>query len=197
MADELENESIGEEETSENTTEEAIKPKKTSRLFKKIPIVAGMIVVQFIVAYILLTRLSLPNPYSEENPQPNIEVADSTKENERPKLFLVDEPEVDDLEAAVFTLDDIVINPAGSRTKTFFVLSLVFMIKEKDGFKEVEKREPAIKDRVLSLLCRKTAQWLSKVDNRDILRNEIKLIVNRQLVDTQVTKVYFTKYVLQ
>jgi flagellar FliL protein len=94
-------------------------------------------------------------------------------------------------------MDDIVVNPSGTRAKRFLVVSLAFIINGKKGIKEIEKREPAIKDGIIALLSRKSVDWLSAVDNRETLRREIRLITNRKLLETQVSKIYFTKYVLQ
>jgi len=175
------------------------KKKKSGLLLKRIPIVVGMIIFQSIAAYAILTQMDWNKKLTSKDMSHENSSATAPSSIIEESLLSHDgeKEEIDDVEAGMFNMDDIVINPAGSSFQSFFVVSMVFLTKEKNGAEEFEKREPAIKDKIISLLCRKTASWLGEVDNREILRREIKMIVNRQLVDTNVTKVYFTKYVIQ
>ena len=183
-------------ETSE--TEDKKAPRIPKKLVKKLVIVAGMIIGQFIVAYFLLTTLNVTNLLSSHEEVIPVKVDSSRiKAEEKVSTFLGEEEVVDDTEAGVFSIDDLVINPSDSKVKSFFVVTMVFMIDNKKGLPEIEKREFAIKDRIISLVSRKTVPWLMEVDNREILRHEIKLIANRELTECQVIKVYFTKYVIQ
>ena len=194
MADEWDNDADVAEETTEKTTF-----KKTGGMVKKILIVVAILSLQCIVAYILLTQILLPTLLSpKENSQAsNASVPEAQTKKERPTLLIDEEPEVDYAAAGVYALDDLVINPLGSQGKRFLVLSMALMIKDEKGLEELENVEPAIKDGIIALLSRKTVAWFSEVNNREFLRREIRLTINRKLTDTQVLKVYFTKYVLQ
>lgn len=194
MADEWDNDADVAEETTDKTTF-----KKTGGMVKKILIVVAILSLQCIVAYILLTQILLPTLLSpKENSQAsNASVPEAQTKKERPTLLIDEEPEVDYAAAGVYALDDLVINPLGSQGKRFLVLSMALMIKDEKGLEELENVEPAIKDGIIALLSRKTVAWFSEVNNREFLRREIRLTINRKLTDTQVLKVYFTKYVLQ
>jgi len=96
-----------------------------------------------------------------------------------------------------FVLDEIVINPAGTRGGKFIVISLSVIAKGKDVDKKVELKMPAIRDAINTLIARKTVVWLSDIDNRPFLREDIKLLLESILKESKILRVYFTKYLFQ
>ena len=112
--------------------------------------------------------------------------------------YLEEEIPAKDLKnAMVFTLDDMIINPAQTRGTRYIVMSLDLLIKGKDLDKKWEAKLPAVRDAINTLISRKTVLWLSDIDNRPYLREEIKLLLESVLGDAKVLRVYFTKYLFQ
>jgi len=105
--------------------------------------------------------------------------------------------EEDYKDSYTFVLDEIVINPAGTRGGKFIVISLSVIAKGKDVDKKVELKMPAIRDAINTLIARKTVVWLADIDNRPFLREDIKLLLESILKDTNILRVYFTKYLFQ
>ena len=100
-------------ETSE--TEDKKAPRIPKKLVKKLVIVAGMIIGQFIVAYFLLTTLNVTNLLSSHEEVIPVKVDSSRiKAEEKVSTFLGEEEVVDDTEAGVFSIDDrfVPMNPA-------------------------------------------------------------------------------------
>ena len=97
----------------------------------------------------------------------------------------------------VVTLDDIVVNPAFSGGKRYFVTSIVLAVDDKEIAERVSDREPMLRDRLITLLSTKTYAWLANFTNRETLRGEILNTAAEVLQSHEGIHVYFTKYVLQ
>jgi flagellar FliL protein len=97
----------------------------------------------------------------------------------------------------VVTLDDIVVNPAFSGGKRYFVTSIVLAVDDKEIAERVSNREPMLRDRLITLLSTKTYAWLANFTNRETLRGEILSTAGEVLQSREGIHVYFTKYVLQ
>ncbi|MDZ7338298.1 MAG: flagellar basal body-associated FliL family protein [candidate division KSB1 bacterium] len=98
---------------------------------------------------------------------------------------------------SMFSVEDLVVNPAFSGGERYLVLSLVFISDTKETQKEIEQKLPIIQDKLNTLLSRKGVWWYSNSDNREVLREEIRSAVNELLRTGRVTRVLFTKYVVQ
>ncbi|MGQ9854513.1 MAG: flagellar basal body-associated FliL family protein [Candidatus Oleimicrobiaceae bacterium] len=61
----------------------------------------------------------------------------------------------------------------------------------------MEAKIPLIQDNLNTLLSQKGVWWYSNSENREGLREEIRVAVNELLRTGKVTRVLFTKYVIQ
>ncbi len=127
--------------------------------------------------------------------------ADSIKEaefyNELSDYLEEEIPEKELKGAITLTLDDLIINPAQTRGTRYIVMSMNLVINGKDVQSKWDAKLPAINDAVNTLISRKTVLWLSDIDNRPYLREEIKLLIESVMGDVKVLRVYFTKYLFQ
>ena len=57
--------------------------------------------------------------------------------------------------------------------------------------------EIAVKDAIITLLARKSLYWIINIDNRPILREELKKTVQGVLKEPKPPKIFITKFVLQ
>ncbi len=113
-------------------------------------------------------------------------------------VFIEEDMNEEDLKDSYsFVLDELVINPAETRGSKFIIISLTVIAKGKEIEKKVELNMPAIRDAINTLIARKTVVWLSNIDNRPFLREDIKLLLESILKDSKVLRVYFTKYLFQ
>jgi len=99
--------------------------------------------------------------------------------------------------AFTFSIDEIIVNPAETRGTRYVVLSITVIAKGKNIDAKLESKLPAIKDAINTLISRKTVLWLSDINNRPFLREEIKMLLETIIGDTKVLRVYFTKYIFQ
>lgn len=97
----------------------------------------------------------------------------------------------------IYLFKDVVVNPANTGGRRYLVVSMGFELDTKKLGGEIERKEPQIRDAVITLLSQKGISYLVDIQQREFLRGEIVDAVNRHLSQGQVIKVYFVKYVLQ
>lgn len=155
----------------------------------KMGLVIMILAAQLCVAYFMVGRLVLskqiPSTTSEEVLERAASDPASSEEN-GPKEM-----------GEVYMLQDIVVNPAHTGGMRYLVTSMGLELSDPSLEKEMEKREPQIRDQVITLLSRKGVEELVDVSRREEIREELLTAINAQLVGGKVRKLYFVKYVLQ
>ena len=115
-------------------------------------------------------------------------------------LYLVQkDDENDEAEGApqhIYSVDDLIINPAGTNGQRLLLLSVGFGVSTEESKKVLEENEIVIKDKILSAMSKKSLSLLSKVEMKDSLKVEIADKINSALPDAKIKNVYFSKYVL-
>lgn len=102
------------------------------------------------------------------------------------------------VEYGAFTeMENLVVNPAGSRGERYLAISLGFEAADAGVLAELEEREVVVRDAVLRILSARTIDELSTVAQRDSLKTELRAAVNARLPEGGVDRLYFTRYVLQ
>ena len=97
----------------------------------------------------------------------------------------------------MFMMQDIIVNPSGTGGTRFLSVSIGFEVKSPATLQLFEKREPVIKDALLTILGSKTLEQLSDVKEKEITRFQIKKRVEQLLNTKDLAAVYFTDFVLQ
>ena len=100
-------------------------------------------------------------------------------------------------EEQVYSFEDIIVNPAGTMGRRYLVISLSFLVDEKKVMEEISMKDPLIRDKLITTLSAKSLDYVSDVQNLEAIRGDIKEAINNFLQEGNVTKVYFTSYVLQ
>jgi len=164
----------------------------------KIIILAGIMLFQVVLAFILI-KIFLPQNTGGEN-DPKKEAKQVVKKQAlkaKDKSLEKSKLSSDILKnSAMINIEDLVVNPNGSKGKRYLIISLYIYLEDKKLQDKLDAEKPAIKDGLISLLSQKTSDMLSDVSNRDSLRNEIKFTVENVL-QGKVLKVYITKFVMQ
>jgi flagellar FliL protein len=100
-------------------------------------------------------------------------------------------------EALMYSINDIVINPAGTGGSRFLSVSFGFELESPRMLGEFKAREPVIRDALITILSSKTVAQLTDVRQKEIIRYQIKKRV-AELMDTEaLAGVYYTDFVLQ
>ena len=98
----------------------------------------------------------------------------------------------------LYTISDLVLNPAGSGGTRFLMLSVAFDMQDSSGVEALKKRDAEIKDAVLALVGSKTVDQLAEVSAREPLKVEIRDLVARITKKPKAIKrVSFPQFVIQ
>ncbi len=98
----------------------------------------------------------------------------------------------------LYTISDLVLNPAGSGGTRFLMLSVAFDMADSTGVEAMKLRDAEIKDAVLALVGGKTVDELAEVSAREPLKLEIRDLVSRITKKPKAIKrVSFPQFVIQ
>ncbi len=130
---------------------------------------------------------------------------EETKENDEPldNISLLPEPDLNQPNVppkevgSIFTLSDVVVNPAMSQGRRFFIVTAVIIFEEKKMDQLATEREPILRDGYIRIMSRKSVRWLSSYSNQDVLKKELMTYTKQVLEYTGDMYMAFTKYVLQ
>jgi len=98
---------------------------------------------------------------------------------------------------AIMTISDLIVNPAGSGGTRYLSVSMGIEVKDEVALKEVQLREPVIRDALINILSGETVEQLSAPEEKNLLRNKIALELNGLMKSIEIRNVYFINYVLQ
>ena len=152
--------------------------------------VVQLIVVYFITANILLNKVQNHTTIANGDVTSAEAVNDSS---------LIDSTLYGKVELGkyIYSIDDIIVNPAGTDGKRLFLLSIAFDLAKEANKTEMKDKEVLVKDIVISTLASKSITQIGNISYRDSLRTEITDHVLKMIPDLKINKVYFSKYIIQ
>jgi flagellar FliL protein len=96
-----------------------------------------------------------------------------------------------------YQVGDFTVNLAETSSIRFIRTGLVLELEKEGDLKEAEKREPQIRDRVISVLRTRTLADLKAPDGLDKLRTDLIESINELFVSSTVTDIFFVDLVFQ
>jgi flagellar FliL protein len=108
------------------------------------------------------------------------------KEEEKSKDFI----------GKLVPLETFLVNIAGSRGRKLVKINMELEVTNAEVQEEVEKIKPKIRDYIIIIVSSKTFNEISTKEGKDLLRDEIKNQINLFLTKGQISKVYFTEFIL-
>ncbi|MEW6412662.1 MAG: flagellar basal body-associated FliL family protein [Candidatus Zixiibacteriota bacterium] len=100
-------------------------------------------------------------------------------------------------EALIHEINNIVINPAGTGGSRFLSVSFGFDLASPALAAQFERREPIIRDALITILSSKTVQQLTDPKEKEIVRYQIKKRLCQLMESDGITGVYYTDFVMQ
>jgi len=94
-------------------------------------------------------------------------------------------------------IENMIINPAGSGGKRYLLVSLGLESQNPVVLEEIKTKDVVVRDTVLKVLGVRTMEELADISRRDELKRQIRDAVNGILSEGQVSRMYFTQFVLQ
>ena len=98
---------------------------------------------------------------------------------------------------AIYLIEDLVVNPAGSGGTRYLCVSLGFEASEPATVSELETRDAQVKDVLIRIFGSKSVPELIDVELREAMRGEIRESVDSVLHPHHLDGVYFVNFVLQ
>ncbi|UCD94032.1 MAG: flagellar basal body-associated FliL family protein [Candidatus Zixiibacteriota bacterium] len=158
---------------------ESRKPRKRSLLF----IYVAIAVVMAAGGYFVGTKLMHPSEETSAESATEKKTAKKQKRSNEPM--------------EMFMMEDIIVNPSGTGGTRFLSVAIGFEIGSRETVLLFEKREPVIKDALITILGSKTIEQLSDPKEKEITRYQIKKRVEQLLQVDDLAAVYFTDFILQ
>jgi flagellar protein FliL len=93
-------------------------------------------------------------------------------------------------------LETFLVNVSGSRGRKLVKMNMELELTNSEVQEEVEKIKPKIRDYIIIIASSKTFAEISTKEGKEALREEIKNQINLFLTKGQITKVYFTEFIL-
>ncbi len=177
------------DESLDNIKPQEVKPTtekssvNTKILIIGIPVfIIQLIVIYFITANILVKKI-------ESNTLPNNNLKTIQTNNVKPAAI--------DLGKFIYTLEDIIINPADTDGKRLLLVSIGFDVPKVEIENDLKTRDAMIKDVVISTLSSKSIDQLDNSAYRDTLKMEISSKLKKMIPEDTINNIYFSKYILQ
>jgi flagellar FliL protein len=98
---------------------------------------------------------------------------------------------------AVLTLDNLVLNPAGSGGARFLLLTVAIECKDAASVTTMQARDAELRDVVLTTLGLKTVEQLAEIGAREQIKTDLVGALNERFGKKTVVRVYFPQFVVQ
>jgi flagellar FliL protein len=98
---------------------------------------------------------------------------------------------------AVLTLENLVLNPAGSGGARFLLLSVAIEGADAAAVTKLQSRDAELRDVVLSTLGLKSVDELAEITAREGIKTQLVAALNERFGKQSVRRVYFPQYVVQ
>jgi flagellar FliL protein len=100
--------------------------------------------------------------------------------------------------ATVHTMDNLVLNPAGSNGTRFLMAAVAAEVKDEKVKEEMSGRDAELRDAVLRVLGERTVDQLADMSLREGIKKEVIDSLNSRLQSKNAVKrVYFPQFVIQ
>jgi flagellar protein FliL len=93
-------------------------------------------------------------------------------------------------------LETFLVNVSGSRGRKLVKMNMELEVTNAEVQEEIEKIKPKIRDYIIIIASSKTFAEISTREGKDALREEIRNQLNLFLTKGQITRVYFTEFIL-
>ena len=146
--------------------------------------IVQLVIVYFVTANILMNKSEKPHEETTAAADSSGEVAsvDSTKAVGGEHIY---------------SIDDIIINPAGTDGQRLMLLSVGFDVESEEQSKLLESKTVVLKDMIISTVSSKSLAKLSQFGYKDTLKTELSGNLSGIFPAVKVLNVYFSKFIIQ
>jgi flagellar FliL protein len=98
---------------------------------------------------------------------------------------------------AIWPIDSIIVNLIDNNGERYLKTTIQVEVSNEDCISELDSLKPETTDSLLDLLSSKEYKEIVDFEGKQRLRDEIAIRLNNYLSKGQVTKVYFTEFIIQ
>jgi len=102
-----------------------------------------------------------------------------------------------DVKKGIWPMDSIIVNLMDNNGERYLKITIQLETSNEDCIQELDSLKPEIMDGLLDLLSSKEYIQIVGFEGKQRLRDEIAIRVNNYLDKGQITKVYFTEFIIQ
>jgi len=165
-----------EQERTKEESEEVVEKESSSSKFSAIGkyfLVLVIILGQGMGAYFLIDMF-YPKVYARINAEPPKE-----------QVF------------GMYDLGTLVVNPANTNGKRILMVEISLELNKEGLYPIIEGLEPKIKQQINDYLSAMTTEQLINVFDRDVIRGNLKEMVNSVVGENSVRDLFFVRYIMQ
>lgn len=100
-------------------------------------------------------------------------------------------------EVSSFTVESLVLNPAGTMGTRFLMATIVASVEGAKTAETLRSREAEVRDRLMAVLASKTVDELSDVALREPLKEELRSTLAEMVAPARVVAVFLPTFVIQ
>lgn len=167
-------------------------PKKGGFNIKVLLIGLPLFIIQLVVVYLVTANVLLEKMLQHQ--QNSEEGVDSALTELVLEEEVADEPV--ELGKFVYSMDDLVVNIAGTNAQKFLLLSLGFDVPSAEMSAILEGKRIVIKDMILSYLSTKTLNEVTDPDFKELLKEGLITSIQELIPGTKINTIYYSKYII-
>ena len=94
-------------------------------------------------------------------------------------------------------MESLIINPFGTDGKRYLMIKIGLESNKAKALEEVKEKAVVVRDAILRDLSSRTVAELASIEHRNQIKDGLREVINEILEKGEVTRLYFTQYVLQ
>lgn len=147
--------------------------------------IVQLIVVYFVIGYMVTNKIQ------------GHTTNDSTKTKPVSVKKVQEKPDESQNANFIYSIEDIVVNPAETDGKRLLLLSLGITVKSEEDKTEMKTKEILVKDAIISAISSKNLYQLNSSGYKDTLKIELTQRIKQIFPKVHLYQVYFSKFILQ
>ena len=111
---------------------------------------------------------------------------------------VTEEEEEEPIEYGEFMeMESLIINPFGTDGKRYLMIKIGLESNTAKALEAVKEKAVVVRDAILKDLSSRTVAELASIEHRSQIKDGLREVINEILEKGEVTRLYFTQYVLQ
>ena len=94
-------------------------------------------------------------------------------------------------------MESLIINPSGTDGTRYLMIKIGLESKKSKALEEVKEKAIVLRDAILRDLSARPVDEFAAIEQRNQIKEELREVINGILEKGEVTRLYFTQYVLQ